>query len=347
MELKNLIFSLSEIMSISGCERYGSEKLEALIGKVFDESYTDKIGNHIFIKRCGRENAPKILVECHFDEIGMVVTGIKKGGFLTVAQVGGVDTRLLPSSEVVIYGKETIRGIFASDPTYLRDAENANKLKTMDKLVIDTGYSEEELREICPVGTPVGYKPEYRELLNGRLIGKAFDDKACGACAVCGIEAVDKYDMAGDVYFAFATREEVGGMGAMTASYGIDPDYCLVMDVTHAWIPEMTTMKWAGVGSGVAFAVSAVTNRRLTKMSAGICDKKKIKYTLQAEPGNTGTDANAVGTSRGGIPTVLASLPLKNMHTANELLGIEDAEALSAFASEFIRSKEIAEVFAR
>ena len=346
MELKELIVSLSELMSVTGYERYGTERLNAIIGRYFDESYTDKVGNHIFVKRCGREGAPRILIDCHFDEIGMMVTGIKAGGFLTVTNVGGVDTRLLPSSEVVIYGKETLTGVIATTPESMQKWGD-DSLKTIDQLLIDTGYSKEELEELCPIGTAVGYKGEYTELLDGKLVGKAFDDKACGACAVFGINAVDEMDLVADIYFVFATREEIGCIGAGPAAYGIDPDYALVMDVTNSWIPEMTGMKWTAVGTGVSIEVSPVTNRRLTKMTVQLCEEKGIKYTLRAAPGSTGTDANATGTVREGIPTVLCSLPLRNMHTAKELLSLEDARSLADLVSEFIKSQGIAEVFAR
>lgn len=347
MEFKQLLVSLSSLMSISGSERYSVTKLNALIGDVFDESYTDNIGNHIFIKRCGRANAPKIMIDCHFDEIGMVVSSIKEGGFLSVEAVGGVDTRLLQSGEVTIYGKKEIYGVFASTPPHLISTADSDKLKPINELLIDTGYTKEELEEIVSIGTPVGFRPIYTELQNERITGKAFDDKACGACAVWGIMQTEKDDLAGDIYFAFTTREEVGLIGGATGAYGIDPDYALVLDVTHAWIPEMTDKKWGYCGSGVAISISAVTNRKLTKMAVELCKSKKIKYTLQAEPGNTGTNANKIGTVRFGIPTVLASLPLKNMHTSNELLCLEDCYSLSNFVSEFIKSTDISEVFAR
>ena len=188
MTLKELIVSLSGIMSVSGNERKNREALQELIGGVFDEYRTDALGNHLFIKKCGRPNAPRILVDTHFDEIGMMVTDIKEGGFVTVTNIGGVDTRILPASEVIIYGKEPIYGVFAAKAPHLSTAADMEKLTPLSEMLIDTGYSKEELEELCPIGTPVGFKPIYAELLNDRLAGKAFDDKACGACAVFGID---------------------------------------------------------------------------------------------------------------------------------------------------------------
>ncbi|MBE6548358.1 MAG: M42 family metallopeptidase [Ruminococcaceae bacterium] len=347
MELKELIISLSSLMSVTGCENYSADKLRNIIGDVFDQSYTDKIGNHIFVKKCGRENAPKIMIDCHFDEIGLIVSDICEGGFLKVANVGGVDTKILQSAEVIIYGDREIYGVICSTPPHLMSPGTADKAKEMGDILIDTGISKEELEKICTVGTPIGFKPKYSELLGGRLAGKAFDDKACGACAVYALSQIQKEELCGDVYFAFTTREEVGGFGAATSAYGIDPDYALVMDVTNSWVPDTEGKKWSIIGSGVAISVSAVTNRKLTKMTRNICDANNIKYTLRAEPNNTGTDANKTGITHFGIPTVLASLPLRNMHTSNEILSLEDATALSELTRRFVTSKEIAEVFAR
>ena len=347
MELKELIFSLSSLMSITGSESYSTDKLNEIIGDVFDESYTDKIGNHIFVKKCGKENAPKIMIDCHFDEVGLMVTGVNDGGFLSITNVGGVDSKILQSSEVIVYGEREIYGVVSSTPSHLTKPNDAKKAKEISSLVVDTGLTKEELERIAPVGTPIGFKGKYSELIGGRLAGKSFDDKACGACVVDALSRVKKEELAGDIYFVFSTREEIGGAGAATSAYGIFPDYALATDVTFAWVAEVTDKKWSSMGTGIALSVSAVTDRKLTLASRKICDENGIKYTLRAEPNDTGTNANRIAVAYCGIPTVLASLPLRNMHTANEIISLDDAQALSDFVCEFVKSEEIAEVFKR
>ena len=154
-------------------------------------------------------------------------------------------------------------------------------------------------------------------------------------------------ELAGDVYFAFTTREEVGGFGAATSAFGIDPDYALVMDVTFSWVPEDKGKKWTQLGSGVAISMSAVTDRKLTKLMRDICLEEGIKHTLRAEPNNTGTDANRISNARAGIPTVLVSLPLRNMHTPIEVISLDDAQALTDVVRAFVTSRRISEVYSR
>lgn len=347
MTLKELIFSLCGIMSVSGRERQGGEALRELVDGVFDEYRTDALGNHLFIKKCGRANAPKILIDTHFDEIGMMVTDIKEGGFLTVTNTGGVDTRILPASEVIAYGKEPVYGVFAAKAPHLSTAADRDKLTPLPEMLIDTGYTKEELEELCPIGTPVGLKPVFRELCNERLVGKAFDDKACGACAIFGIDAVQKRDMAGDVYFLFSASEEVGMTGARVAGFGIRPDYALVLDVTHAAVPEAKDITLPACGSGVCLAASPVTDRRLTRMTMDLCRAASIPHTVETCPGSTGTNANVLSIAADGIPAVLCSLPLKYMHTSAEMICMEDVNALRKLVSAFIKSGEIAEVYGK
>lgn len=347
MNLKESILSLSTLFSISGNEKVSSQALGDLMGDVFDEHWVDPVGNHLFVKKCGRENAPKILIDAHFDEIGMMVTGIKDGGFLTVTNIGGVDTRILQAGEVVIYGKETLYGVFTSTPPHFSKDGDPNKLQPMDALHIDTGYTKETLEELVPLGTPVGLKPVYGEMLGGRIFGKAFDDKACGACALCGLASVDTSRLQGDVYFLFSAQEEVGCRGAALSAFGISPDYCMVIDVTHAAVPEVADRYLPPMDTGVSIDLAVITDRRLTRMVIDMCKQKEIPHTVRACSGSTGTNANVLGICGEGIPTVLCSLPLKNMHSATEVLSLTDAQALADTVAAFVTSTEIREVYAQ
>ena len=103
---KEIIEKLVSVMSVSGHEERGTDTLLSFYKEPFDEYIHHSSGTHIFVKKCGKENAPRIMIDTHFDEIGMIVTGILEGGFLSVAPVGGLDRRILPASEVKIYGKK-------------------------------------------------------------------------------------------------------------------------------------------------------------------------------------------------------------------------------------------------
>ena len=349
MELKKLITDISGLMSVTGFTSKSAEALKKIVGEVFDENYTDAVGNHIYIRRCGKPNAPKILIDTHFDEIGMMVTAINEGGFVSMTNIGGLDMRIMQAAEVVIYGEEKdIYGVVTSTPPHLTKPSEVKKLKEIGELYIDTGYSKEELEKYIHIGSPIGFRPIYRDLMNGCIAGKSFDCKSCSACAVYAIARAKKEELAGDIYMVFSNFEEAGTYfgGAMVAGYGIDPDYALVADVTGAVIPG-DTKKEPKMGEGASVTFAPLTNRKMTKMLVQMAKDNGIKLQREVASRATGTNTTVLNLVRGGIPLVDIGLPLKNMHTYNEIICLDDAQSMSDLIKLFICSEEIAKEFKR
>ena len=346
MELKELVMGLSSLMSITGYETYERDRLTELIGGGFDVCYADEVGNQIFVKKCGKENAPRILIDAHMDEIGMYIIDILDGGFVRVVNVGGLDTRILSAARVVIYGKKKIIGVIGATPPHLQKAGDNKKLPEVTDLLIDTGYTKEQLEELVRIGTPVGFVPEYTELLDGNIAGKGFDDKACAACAVHGIAQVEREQLAGDVYLVLSAHEETDrNGGAMAAANRIDPDYAMVIDVNLGKTPDTPKTETVAMGGGASLTFSAIVSKKLTKMTAQLADAGEIKYQYSVSPAHTGTNTPSIALALAGIPVVDVGLPLASMHTYNEVVRVDDCESIASIVREFIKSKEIAEVF--
>ncbi|MGM9632589.1 MAG: M42 family metallopeptidase [Eubacteriales bacterium] len=346
MELKNLIVDLSSLMSIGGFERFEREKLLSMVGDSFDESYLDNVGNQIFVKRCGRDGAPKIMLDAHMDEIGMYVTEILDGGFLRVINIGGIDTGILQASDVIIYGKEErLFGVIASTPPHLASGDN-KELPKIDELLIDTCLTKEELESKIRIGTPVGFAPKYTELLGNKIMGKSFDDKACAACAIYAVANTPKDELAGDVYVMLSCCEEVTGM-ALPGAYAINADYAMSIDVNLGRVPGTKKEETVEIGKGPSITVSAVTDRKLTNMLFDIAKENKIPHQVSVSPTHTGTNAVSIQLAREGIPTVDVGLPLASMHTYNEIISLDDANTLTELVKAFIKDAKIAEHFAK
>ena len=346
LNLKELIFSLSSLMSISGHENTEHDKLISLIGKYFDEYETDAVGNQLFIKRSARADAPNLLIDTHFDEIGMLVTDIKDNGFLSVVSVGGLDPAIMQASEVRIYGKETLTGIIASTPPHLKSKDDAKKLKDIDELLIDTGYPKEELEKIVRIGTPVGFAPIYTEMYNGLVAGKSFDNKACAAASIYGLCEVAREDLAANVYLLLSCHEETVKIGGVApAAFNLCPDYAVVIDVNLARVPDTKREETVVMGEGISISISAITDKKLTNSVIALCEENEIKYQRAAAPSSTGTNTTCLGIVGRGIPVADVGLPLKNMHTYTEVIDLADARTLADFVRTLVRSEKIAEVY--
>ncbi|MBQ9112538.1 MAG: hypothetical protein IJY08_03055 [Clostridia bacterium] len=339
-KLKEFIFSLCSVMSVSGFEKRAEKPITELTAGMFDSTLTDAVGNRIFIKKCGKQNAPRVLIDAHLDEIGMIVTEVCKGGFLRIANLGGIDVSIMQAADVIVYGEKPLRGVIASTPPHLKKDD---KLPAFSELLVDTGLSEDTLKELVDVGTPVGFAPIYGELLNGRLIGKSFDDKACAACALLAIAETPGEELAADVYVMLSATEETNRLGGVAAgAFRCDPDYAMVIDVNLARVPDTKDYETVEMDKGISISLSAATDRRLSMATAELCRRKDIPFSLIAAPSSTGTNATTVNLVGLGIPTVDVGLPLACMHTYNEVISMTDAMSLARLVREFVCSKEIA-----
>lgn len=349
MDLKKTVISLCSLMSISGHERYDDKKLDLLTKDIFDEYYTDNIGNHVLVKRCGKLGAAKILVDTHFDEIGMIVTDILEGGFLRVTNIGGVDTRILSGSLVNIYGEgRVITGIVSSEHPSMMTFDNSKKLKHITELFVDTGIGKECLERFVSLGTPVGFYPDNIELMENKLVGKGFDNKACCAAALTAVAEAERNELAGDVYLLFSSFEETSFKGGVSpAVYSIDPDYAISADVNLGRTPDTKPKDTVKMGDGASITLSAVTDRRLTELTRQISDELGIKYQMCVSPVSTGTNAGPINIVKNGVPVVDIGVPLKNMHTGSEVLDLEDLKSMKKIIKAFICSERIAEVFGK
>ena len=344
--LKNDIIKLCSKMSVTGFEHRATEFLTNEYANLFDSVECDGVGNYIFVKKCGKENAPKIMVDTHFDEIGFVVCEILDGGFLRFTNVGGVDRAIMQGADVIIYGKQEIRGVISSVPPHLREGDG--KLPTIDKMLIDVGlgYSKAELEELICVGTPIGFACCYGELLNNKIAGKSFDNKACAAMAIRAVSELSRDTMAGDVYVTLSCREESAkNGGAYVCANKIKPDYALVIDVNLANAPGVSSRESVEMDAGISISICSATDRALTRRAVELCKNKDIDYVVKTEASSTGTNAVCVNLASCGIPVVDVGLPLRNMHTYNEVISLEDCFTLCNFIKAFVSDVDIAKDF--
>ena len=344
-DLKDFIFSLCSVMSVSGFEKRAEAQISELTKGMFDSDYTDAVGNRIFFKKCNKPNAPRVLIDAHLDEIGMIVTDVCRGGFLRIANLGGIDVSIMQAADVIIYGKQKLRGVIVSMPPHLKKDD---KLPDADELLVDTGLSEDKLRELVDIGTPVGFAPIYGEMLGDHLIGKSFDDKACAACAIWAVAQTPADQLAADVYLMLSATEETNRLGGASAgAFVCDPDYAMVIDVNLARVPDTKNYETVEMGGGVSISISAATDRRLSLATAELCREKDIEFCTIAAPSSTGTNATTVNLVGLGIPTVDVGLPLACMHTYNEVISMKDVNTLVSLVREFICSDKIAAQMAR
>ncbi|MBQ7353446.1 MAG: hypothetical protein IJW54_05520 [Clostridia bacterium] len=337
-KIKERLKSLCALGTVSGHERL----IDVLTGeeKAFlDKIEYDKIGSLLLVKKSNKPNAKKILIDAHIDIVGFMVTEVLEGGFLRFVNIGGLDTRVLPSTHVCVFGKEKINGVITSTPPHLR--VGGVKVPKIEELLIDTGIPTDELKELVSIGDIAMYKPYFTELQNNYVCAVGLDDKSC-ACAILDfITSVDKGELEYDVYASLSAQEETGKCGPARLAFDIDPDIAITTDVNFASGEGIKERESIECEKGASVDISSLTNRSLTRNIIKLLKDKGIEFQLVCEPSYTGTNNDALSISGKGIRTALMSIPLKAMHSPSEIVNLKDIKSLSRMLKAVCCAKEL------
>jgi len=337
MSLKDNIRVLSQAGAISGFEKGVANYLKRILEKKFDCVTVDNIGNVIACKR-SETGCGSVMLEAHMDEIGLMVSKIDNNGFLHVVPVGGIDPRILPGNVVTVHSNgNNYRGIIGAKPPHVMTAEEYDTVLGFDKLYIDCGFDGDAAKEKITPGATVTFYSEYTELLNGNITSKSMDDRASVAVILDVADKLSDISLDFDLYFCICVQEEVGLRGSAVAAYTVNPDFAIAIDVTHAKTPDESKLD-VKCGSGIAVCKGPNIHPALAASFIEFLNKENIKYEIEIEGGNTGTDAWAIQTSREGVPVMLLSLPLKYMHTPVETANLDDCKILSNAIVKYLKS---------
>lgn len=285
----------------------------------------DCLGNTLLYVTSFDPSRPTCLLDAHADEIGMLVTGYAPGGFLKFTVIG-LDPRTLPAREVIIHGRERLFGSIASLPPHVQRREDMQKAFRPEDLSIDTGLSEDRLRELVPLGSPVTLRGELTPLLGDRICGKSLDDRAGLYVLLRAAEGLREKALPFNLVLCASFGEEVGLRGIRTAAHRFAPAWSFVVDVTHARTPDSDPEETFPMGEGPTLGTGPHIGRELTALCRRAAEEAQIPYTLEPLSGGTGTNLSAMHRAC-GLTGALISIPIKYMHTPYETACLSDIEA--------------------
>ena len=299
-----------------------------------DEVYKDRVGSVVGLKR-GQvaEGAPrrKLMIAAHLDEIGGVVTSVERG-FLRFTQIGGLDRRVLMGQEMIVHGREALLGIVGSVPPHLLSPGGATEVQ-FEHLHIDVGRPAAEVEALVQVGDRISFAPKVTTMIGGTISSKSLDNRGSIAAMIHCLQQLQGQRHQWDVY-AVATADEEWGrlVGATTQTYTIEPDAAVVVDLTFANVDEIEVK----LNGGPVISLGPGNHPALRQRLLGLCDTLELKYQSEMLPSSAGTDAFAVEISRAGVPTVLVSIPSRNMHTPVEIVHPKDIERVGRLLAHLI-----------
>ena len=288
-----------------------------------------------------------VMLAAHADEIGYMIKHVDSNGFLRVDRIGGSDAATARGRRLTILGdKGPVSGIIGNTAIHLRrDDLGSEKAPAVHDLWVDVGASS--AAEVAKLGIRVGHPAVYQdgpmELANKRIVSRALDNRIGGYI----IAQVMKRIAAGKKKPAFtlvclnAIQEEIGGHGAIMATYRLKPDVCVCLDVTHATdTPGLDAAKHGSVklGGGPSLTHGTANHPLVVKRLIDVAAKSKTPVQHEASSRFTGTDTDKIFQSREGVPSALVSLPLRCMHSVVETAHLDDINHTISLLTDFVLS---------
>ena len=214
---------------------------EKIIGYAKEWGYQpeqDYSGNVVVRVKGNGKSERVVMTSSHMDEIGLVITGINKDGTLRIHKLGGTLPWKIGERPVEILTDKgtTIVGITSFGAGHSQVGRNE---VSWDQLVITTGYTPEQLKEL---GVRVGSVAVPAMNFRGPTVFGHPDDPMIGAwvyddrmgCAfqltVLKLLKEKKLQPNCDWTFAFSKQEEVKGNGIKQLTVREQPDVLIAVD---------------------------------------------------------------------------------------------------------------------
>ena len=338
---RDFLIKLLETPSPSGYERPIQDVVRAYASDFADRISTDLHGNVIVAKNSGAKL--RVMFAGHCDQIGMLISHYNDNGFLHAQTIGGWDAQQLIGQRMTIWtAKGPLPAVIRRKPIHLLTDEERKQVVKLEDLWLDIGAkSKDEAKELVRIGDPVTLKLGFQEMRNGLANSPAMDNK-CGLWVVIeALRRAAKRDLKVAVYAVSTVAEEIGLRGAQTSAFGVDPQVGIAVDVTHATDCPTIDKRQQGdvaLGSGPVIVRGPNMNPVVVERLIGLAQKLEMPHQLTASGKAQPNDSNALQISRAGVATGLVSIPNRYMHSAVEMISLEDIDRAADLLAEFVAS---------
>lgn len=345
----DLLKRLCETPGVPGREERVRALIEREIEGLFDEVRTDAMGSLICRRlpregkggkgkkaRAGGGGRPtRVMLLCHMDEIGFYVKGVDDAGFVRLNNAGGFDTRNLFSRRVLVCTDDgDFVGVMnpGGRPVHIASEEDKKKIPEVKEFMIDLGMKPEKVKKTVKIGDyVVMHEPAVQ--LGDKFVSKALDNRVACWLGIESVRAIAESQAAHacEIYVAFTVQEEVGLRGAHTASFGVEPDIGVGLDVTLSCdtpgVPSDEAVTKHGHGFGLHVMDSSfISDYRLINEFEAVAKKHKIPYQRTILP-RGGQDGAAAQQARAGARAVGITVGTRYIHTVTEMIDIGDLAA--------------------
>lgn len=339
-EQLHLIEKLSTALGAPGYETMVTQVLKDELADF--TQLVDSMGNGYFTEH-NTENwrssieKPLVMLDCHTDEVALMVKTINPNGSMEFITLGGWSPETLVAQQMLVRNQDGdyIPSIVGSVPPHFRKGGSSGgaggSAPKIEDLSLDVGAtSAEEVTQLfgIEVGAPVVPKSYFTYNPKSHTIGgKAFDNRL--GCAV--MAEVLKWsfgrDLPVDLVGVTSTQEEVGLRGATVTARRVDPTLAIVLEGTPGddmFLPSHKVQAALHKGPQIRFRDNSMVAHegfvRLAKSVAKACD---IPVQLAVRTGG-GTNGGSIHTTNWGVPTLVVGVPSRYIHSPRGFASTKD-----------------------
>jgi putative aminopeptidase FrvX len=342
MPIPELLQALLTASGPSGHEVEAARAWRAGCSGFAAEVRGDQVGSSM-ARVPGTGDGPTLAVVGHIDEIGVHISHIDDDGYLRFGEVGGWDPVVLVGQRVRLTTRAgALTGVIGRKPIHLLKGPDREKVPQIKDLHIDIGAKDgDQAREMVRIGDVGVIDADPRELTGDRIIARALDNRiGCFVAAEAARLVAQDGGSPGDVIALAVAQEETNFGGARTSAFSLAPDLAIVVDVTFATDQpgiDLGPITKHPLGSGPVVARGVSLHPAVTDLLYETAEEEGFSFTVESLGRTTGTDADAVNISRGGIPTGLVSVPIRYMHSPVELVSLGDIELAAKLIAAFAK----------
>ena len=328
----DLLRDLCETPGVPGHEERVRDLIMKQIDGLFDEVTVDPMGSLLCRRDADTPDAPKIMLLCHMDEIGFLVSHISDKGFVYLQPVGGFDPRNLFSRRVLVCTDDgDFKGVMnpGGKPVHIASPEDRKKVPELGEFFVDLGMGA-ATKDVVKVGDYVVMDEPFLEM-GDKFVSKALDNRIACWLGIEVMKALGDKGRGAELHVVFTCQEEVGLRGARTSSFKVQPDIGIGIDTTLACdtpgIPEQFATTTQGNGFGLHVRDSSfIADKALVREIEGIAIKNDIPYqrTMLAAGGQDGAAAQQAAAGARAVGIVVGT---RYIHTVTEMIHKTDLQA--------------------
>lgn len=321
----DLMKELTQVIGVSGNELKVSKILQKYYKEYTDEIVFDNLGSVYAVKKSKKENAPKVMVTSHMDEVGFIVKEFTSNGMIKVLSLGPVCKQGLLGQRVRVMTNdgEEYKGVIVA-----KSNDEKDKVLDVEKILIDIGANSKE--EVLDLGIDLGdsivIEGNFEVLATGkRIVSKAWNSRYGCVLGIELLEALKDVELDVDLYVGCTVQHEVGLRGSQTATNLVEPDLAIVLDCLQAGDVAGNSDSVGKLGEGILinfYDKSMMPNRALLNHLMNICKKKGLNHQFYYSMGDG--DGGWIHKLLRGCPTLNACICARNVENNSSIIDIND-----------------------